>query len=108
MQLCPKEGNPYYILNATGHDAQTYYGIEPLKPFTELLLFDSKKLKQIPKAYILCTESEFINVSQPMFDKLTVAPRDENWTTYKIKSHHPVMIEHSKELADLFLKINAL
>lgn len=104
----PTSGQSLFdILNETGHDAQTYYGIEPLKPFTDRLTFDAEKIKKIPKAYILCTKSEFINVSQPTFDKINAAPQDENWVTYKINSPHSVMTEHPQELVDVFVKIEA-
>lgn len=104
----PKSGQSLFdILNATGHDAQTYYGIEPLKPFTDSLTFEAEKIKKITKAYILCTESEFIKVSKPTFDKLKAASPDKNWATYEIKSHHPVMVEHPKELSEILLKIEA-
>lgn len=104
----PESGESLFdILNATGHDAQKYYGIEPLKPFTDSLIFDAEKVKKIQKAYILCTESEFLKVSKPTFDKLKKAPKDENWVTYTINSTHPVMVKHPKELTEIFLEIEA-
>ena len=104
----PENGQSLFdILNGTGHDAQKYFGIEPLRPFTDPLIFDAEKIQKIRKTYILCTESEFIKVSKPTFDKLNAVPKDENWVTYEINSHHPVMVEHPKELTDIFLKIEA-
>jgi pimeloyl-ACP methyl ester carboxylesterase len=102
----PESGQSLFdILNATGHDAQKDYGIEPLKPFTDPLTFNSETIKKIPKAYILCTKSEFGQVSKPMFDKFKKAPKNENWATYKINSSHHVMVEHPKELVEILLQI---
>ena len=102
----PENGQSLFdILNATGHDAQKYYGIEPLKPFTDPLTFNAEKIKRMLKSYILCTESEFIKVSRPMFDKFKKAHKDDNWSTYEINSSHHVMVNHPKELVKILLQI---
>lgn len=102
----PESGQSLFdIFKANGFDAERDYGIEPLRPFTDPLIFDEALLKKIKKSYLLCTSSEFIQISKPLYDKITKRSKDDNWVTYEMNSSHSVMTEHPQELVEVFLKI---
>ncbi len=102
----PESGQSLFdIFKANGFDAERDYGIEPLRPFTDPLISDEARLKQIKKRYLLCTSSEFIQISEPLFEKFGKSPKDDNWVTYKMNSSHSVMTDHPHELVDIFLQI---
>ncbi|EKE09320.1 MAG: alpha/beta hydrolase fold protein [uncultured bacterium] len=104
----PENGKSLFdLINATGFDAQDFYHVEPLSRFTTPIYFEALRIKRIPKIYILCKQSEFINVTKEMAQKVLDSPKDENWTLLEMNSSHSPMEEHPQELTDLLLKIKA-
>lgn len=88
-------------LKAAGLDPVKTYGLVPLKPFTDPLFFSVKTLKKIPKVYILCTASEFLNVTRVMAQRVLKAPKDNHWRYVEINAHHSAMEDHPQEVAEI-------
>lgn len=104
--VIPENGQSLFdVINATGFDAEGFYNIEPLKPYIDPIHFEALKIKKIPKTYILCKQSDFINATKAMAQKVLEAPKDEKWTLLEMNSSHSPMKDHPQELVDLLLKI---
>ena len=67
--------------------------------YSEELQFDPEKLKQLPKTYILCTNSEFINVTRQVEQKIIGAKH--GWTYIELPSSHVPMAD----MPDAFYQI---
>jgi len=67
--------------------------------YMEKLQFDPERLKQLPKTYILCTNSEFINVTRQVEQKIILAKHD--WTYIELPSSHVPMAD----MPDAFYQI---
>jgi hypothetical protein len=80
------------------------YGLPQDPPFLEPLYFDEEKICEIPKTYIHCTQSEFIAIGKPAFEKVTENAERGNWDYFTLDSDHPCMISHPVELAEILLR----
>lgn len=102
----PEHGKSLFdVINQTGFRATGYYRLEPLKPFVDQLLFDTKIFKRIPKAYIFCKRSEFVEVSGAAYKKVVDHAEDDNWIYFELDANHTPMLTHPQEVADLLLTI---
>jgi pimeloyl-ACP methyl ester carboxylesterase len=64
---------------------------EMIAPYMEKLQFNPENLKRIPKTYILCTNSEFINVTRLAKQKIINAKH--GWTYLELPSSHVPMAD---------------
>jgi hypothetical protein len=80
------------------------YGLPQQAPFLEPLFFDEEKIKEVPKTYILCTRSEFITLSKPVYDKVVENAQRDGWDYFELDSDHVCMISHPEELAQILLR----
>jgi pimeloyl-ACP methyl ester carboxylesterase len=76
---------------------------QPNPPYIEPIKYDPQKIKRINKVYILCTQSEFIAISNIFKEKISKS-RNE-WTNYEIESSHVPMADQPEELITLLLQI---
>jgi pimeloyl-ACP methyl ester carboxylesterase len=74
---------------------------EPALPYVEKLHFDSTRIEQLPKTYILCTKSEFIDVTHVAREKITAAKK--GWTYIELPSSHVPMADMPDEFYRLML-----
>ncbi|NGX53481.1 MAG: Pyrethroid hydrolase [Chlamydiae bacterium] len=81
--------------------ASSKYTPQPLKTFTEPLLFDWKAIAKIKKVYIFCTRSTATSAVQ----KMNVKAREAKWTYFELDTGHSCMITTRKELVDILLKL---
>ncbi|MBM3173650.1 MAG: alpha/beta hydrolase, partial [Chloroflexi bacterium] len=77
------------IIASGGYDPMSFTGLEPAAPYVEKLQFDPETIKQIPKTYILCTESEFAAVTNVAKKKIAVT-KDE-WKYLELQTSHVPM-----------------
>jgi len=86
----PEPGQSVFdIIASSGSDPNSFVGLEPAAPYIERLQFDPKKIKSLPKTYILCTESEFAPV-HPVAKKQIEAARKE-WDYFELPTSHVPM-----------------
>ena len=80
------------------------YGLPQDPPFLEPLYLDEEKILEIPKTYVHCTQSEFIAVAKPFFEKVIENAERDNWDYFELDSDHPCMISYPVELAEILLR----
>jgi pimeloyl-ACP methyl ester carboxylesterase len=74
---------------------------EPSPPYVEKLRFDPARIETLPKTYILCTESEFIDVTRVAKHKISAAK--QGWTYVELPASHVPMADMPDELYRLLL-----
>ncbi len=92
----------YGMFEAIGITSEAY-GLPQHAPFLEPLYFDEEKIREIPKTYVHCTQSEFIDVAKPAFEKVIENAERDNWDYFRLDSTHTCMISHPVELAEILL-----
>lgn len=98
----PDSGQSLFdIIASNGHDPLSFDGLEPAAPYVEKLHFNPLKIKNIPKTYILCTESIFADITKAAKEKIT--SKKENWTYYELQTSHVPMATMPKQLLKLML-----
>jgi len=91
------------IIASGGCDPMSFAGLEPAAPYVEKLQFDPETIKQIPKIYILCTESEFSIVTNVAKKKIADAGND--WRYVELQTSHVPMATMPDRFAELLLEI---
>lgn len=74
---------------------------DPSPPFIEKLQFDPARVKQLQKTYILCTKSDFFQITRIAREKIAADP--ENWTYVELPSSHVPMADMPDEFNRLML-----
>jgi pimeloyl-ACP methyl ester carboxylesterase len=100
----PINGMSLYGMFETLGITSEEYGLPQQAPFLEPLFFDEEKIKEVPKTYILCTRSEFITLSKPVYDKVVENAQRDGWDYFELDSDHVCMISHPEELAQILLR----
>jgi pimeloyl-ACP methyl ester carboxylesterase len=75
---------------------------EQAAPYVEKLQFDAAKIQRLPKTYILCTKSEFIDVTRVAKQKIAAAK--QGWTYIELPSSHVPMADMPDEFYQLMLE----
>lgn len=75
---------------------------DPSPPYTEKLYYEPDTIETIKKVYILCTMSEFIDISSLSKEKIQ---SDKGWTYIELESSHVPMADKKQELYDILLSI---
>jgi hypothetical protein len=100
----PDPGQSLYDILRLGLSAST--GSQPVlpepdPPYVEKLQFDAVKLQPLKKTYILCTKSEFRDVTRIAREK--IAGAKERWTYIELPSSHVPMADMPDEFYRLML-----
>ena len=74
---------------------------EPSPPYVERLQFDPAQMETLPKTYILCTQSEFRDVTRVAKQKIAAAK--QGWTYLELPSSHVPMADMPDKLYQLLL-----
>lgn len=74
---------------------------EPSPPYVEKLHFDPTQIETLSKTYILCTKSEFSDVTRVA--KLRIAAENQGWTYLELPSSHVPMADMPAELFQVLL-----
>lgn len=100
----PDPGQSLYdILNLclSGPTGSRPFLPEPAAPYVEKLQFDPVKITPLLKTYILCTKSDFIDVTRIARQKIDAAK--EGWTCIELPSSHVPMADMPDEFYTLML-----
>lgn len=76
---------------------------DPSPPYIEKIQYDPKTLKKLKKIYILCTKSEFIELSKCAKEKIEAA--NDNWTYIELPSSHVPMADMPEEFNKIMFEI---
>jgi len=74
---------------------------EPAAAYVQELQFDPAKIQALPKTYILCTKSEFIDGTRLARQKIAAAR--QGWTYIELPSSHVPMADMPNEFYQLML-----
>lgn len=85
------------------YDPLSFAGLEAAPAYVEKIQFDPKKIESIPKTYILCTESEFAQVTNIARQK--IAAHGSGWTYIEIPSSHVPMASMPEHFTQLLLNV---
>jgi len=110
----PDSGQSLFdVFRAAGVDPAKF-GVPAWPPFTEPLVFDPALLEPIPKLYIHCLRSQFLELAAdilPRFKPLAGSDaweytpwRDRHWRYRELDSDHYCMLGNPEELAELILR----
>ena len=88
---------------ATGLNPFSFAGLEAAKAYVEELQPGSRKIRHIPRTYILCTESEFAGVTAVAKRKIAAHPED--WTYLELPTSHVPMATMPERFYRLMLAI---
>jgi pimeloyl-ACP methyl ester carboxylesterase len=91
------------IITSSGSDPTSFVGLEPAAPYVEKLQFDPKRVKPIPKTYIMCTESEFSPVHPVVKKKIEAAATE--WDYVEWPTSHVPMASMPEQFNQLLLEI---
>ncbi|MFA4877670.1 MAG: alpha/beta hydrolase [Methanoregula sp.] len=73
----------------TGADPLSFAGLEAAPAYIEKLQFDPKKIRQISRIYILCTLSEFAEITGIAKEKIAASP--DGWMYRELPASHVPM-----------------
>jgi pimeloyl-ACP methyl ester carboxylesterase len=79
------------------------YGLEPERPFTEPLYFDEERMRRIPKTYIHCTESEFLEAGKAAFRHVVEHTERDRWDFFELETDHHCMVSEPRKVAEILL-----
>ena len=102
--VVPETGKSLYGMMESLGISSEEYDLPQQPPFLEPLFFDEEIIRGIPKTYVHCAESEFIEVGKPCFERVVEVANRDNWDYFTIDSDHSCMISHPQELAAILLR----
>ncbi len=91
------------VILSGGKDPLSFAGLEDAAPYVEKLHFDKLRIKNLPKTYILCTQSDFAEVSHVARDKIRTNP--EGWNYIELQSSHVPMASMPGKLSKILLDL---
>lgn len=95
--LIPQSGQSLHnIASEQGFDIEEH-GLTLDPAVMSKLHFDAKKVFSRPKAYVFCLQSEFIDLTKPIYEKIKKSTDD--WLYFSLDAQHACMFTHPKELA---------
>lgn len=101
--LIPENGKSLFdFFNLAGVDTRKY-GIPPWPPFTEPLFFDQATLNKIPKRYIHCIHSQFLEMTRGITQYVQEHATQDHWDYFDLDSDHYCMLKNPAELARVIL-----
>jgi len=100
----PENGKSLFdIFRDAGVDPAKY-GVPSWPPFTEPLFFDRSRLEKIPKAYIHCLRSQFLEMTRDIPIYVKRRARRDNWKYFSMDSDHYCMLRDPEGLAGIILQ----
>ena len=91
------------IIVSSGSNPMSFVGLEPAAPYVEKLQFDRKRVKPIPKTYIMCTESEFAPIHPIVKEQIEAAGTE--WDYVEWPTSHVPMASMPEQFNQLLLEI---
>lgn len=100
----PDPGQSLFDLLTLGDgDPLSFSGLEPAPPYVEKLEFNPDKIGDLPKTYVLCTESEFITMTHLAREKIRSSKG--KWTYIELPSSHVPMASMPQGFSKILLEI---
>jgi len=80
------------------------YGVPEWPPFTERLFFDQSLIRKIPKIYIHCIHSQFLEMTRNIPQYVKRHAQDDHWVYFDLDSDHYCMLKNPRELAEIIFR----
>ena len=85
-------------------DPLSFVGLEPASAYVEKIRFDQRRIRGLPKTYLLCTKSEFAVVTGVAKQKIATQ-EDANWTYLELPTSHVPMATMPERFNQLLERI---
>jgi pimeloyl-ACP methyl ester carboxylesterase len=79
------------------------FGVPEWTPFTERLFFDESIIRKMPKIYIHCIHSQFLEMTRNIPRYVKRHAKDDHWDYFDLDSDHYCMLKNPRELAKIIL-----
>jgi len=79
------------LFAAAGCDPVAVAGLDAARAYGEKIRFDPAVVEPLPKTYIRCTKSEFLDLTRLAWERAGAAPR--GWTRIELSSSHVPMAD---------------
>jgi pimeloyl-ACP methyl ester carboxylesterase len=101
----PDPGQSLFDLFADGRvDPSSFPGLEAATAYVEKIRFDPQKIRRIHKSYVLCTKSEFADVTRAARQKV-FAQADAGWSYTELPASHVPMATTPQRFYRLMLEM---
>lgn len=101
--VVPESGKSLFgMIEERGIDLEQF-GVVRYRPFTDSLYFDEQKIRELPKAYIHCMKSEFLEIGTPFFIEVVEHAERDNWDCFELDCGHHCMVSRPAEVAKILL-----
>jgi pimeloyl-ACP methyl ester carboxylesterase len=95
--LIPINGKSLYDIAVNYAVHYESLGLTPDPAVMSKISFDSKKVFSKPKIYVHCLQSEFVEITNPIYEKLKHSKNQ--WILFCLDTTHSCMITQPKELS---------
>ena len=100
----PENGKSLFdFFHSAGVDPQKYE-VPAWPPFTERLFFDESIIRKIPKVYIHCIHSQFLEITQDIPQYVKKHAQKNHWVCFDLDTDHYCMLKKPRELAEIILQ----
>lgn len=90
------------LFKAAGIDPAGF-GVPDWPPFAERLVFDQTVIDRLPKSYLHCLKSEFLELTKDIPAWVAARPPQEGWRYHELDADHHGPIDRPDELAEMLL-----
>ncbi len=90
------------LIRRGGMDPAFVPGLEPASPYVQKIAYDPWVIRNIPRTYLLCTESLFLPVTSLVKEKIST--ERGRWEIYELPSSHLPMASMPEELVSILLR----
>jgi len=80
------------------------YEVPAWPPFTERLFFNKSLIRKIPKIYIHCIHSQFLEITRNIPHYVKKHAKEDHWVYFNLNSDHYCMLKNPRELAEIILQ----
>jgi pimeloyl-ACP methyl ester carboxylesterase len=99
----PKSGQSLLDVFAAAEVDQKKFGVPSWPPFMEPLVFDQAVIDQLPKTYVHCLRSQFLELTRAIPAYVKAHPPAEHWDYYDLDADHYCMLNHAEALAGILM-----
>jgi pimeloyl-ACP methyl ester carboxylesterase len=97
--VVPENDKSLYGLLADYGISYKAYNLTPDPACLDEITFDSRKLAKLSKAYVLCLQSEFVQVTRMMYERVMARADTDRWLCFCLDTTHACMLKQPRQLA---------
>lgn len=101
--VIPQSGQSLLDMFAVAGVDEKAYGVPSWPPFTERLIFDQALINRLPKTYVHCLRSQFLDMTRSIPAYVKARANREHWDYFELDADHYCMLDQPQELAGILL-----